>query len=176
MHFACISRARTHTRIGAARDFRGRSTMDRKARTALVLGTIPDDYISHWNEAASAQWSFIQTPNVEAAEALLSSDSAIRVGLCPCPADGVEEHLEKFSTLRSRHRTVQWLALLPRSRLEEHRVAGHIAQYFFDFLSVPVEQHRLLASVGHAHGMSSLIERTIVQPQSANEEQMVGTS
>jgi DNA-binding NtrC family response regulator len=150
--------------------------MEKEVRTALVLGTIADHHLCNWNEVSTG-WRFVQTPTIEAAEAMLSSDPSIHVGLWPCCVDAIDEHLEKFPTVRARHRIVQWIALMPKSCLEQNRIAGHVAHYFFDFLTIPVEQNRLFACAGHAHGMSALIERAIVQPQLfTDEEQMVGTS
>jgi DNA-binding NtrC family response regulator len=148
--------------------------MPKEGRTALVLGASLH-YPCDWDEYAT-DWKFVRVPTIEAADAVLASNPAIRVGLWPC-GDGLDEHLEKFPALRVKHRVVQWIALLPPACLEDHRTAGHVAHHFFDFLTLPIDEKRILSCIGHAHGMSELIERAIVQPPLfTDEEQMVGTS
>ncbi len=148
--------------------------MTQPARTALVLG-VHSDYPCNWDDY-SPSWKFIQVPTIDAADAQLAANSGIRVGLWPC-GDGLDEHFETFPALRSKHRLVQWIALLAPACLEDHRIAGHVAHHFFDFLTVPIDEQRILSCIGHAYGMSELIERAIVQPPLfTDEEQMVGTS
>ena len=149
--------------------------MAKEARTALVVGARPGDPCE-WNGNLPG-WNFVQVPTFDAADALLSVDRDIRVGLWSCATSTLDEHFEEFPALRAKQRVVQWIALLPPACLEDHRIAGHVAHHFFDFLTLPVEENRLLSSIGHAYGMSELLERAIVQPVLfTDEEQMVGTS
>jgi DNA-binding NtrC family response regulator len=149
--------------------------MEKEPRSMLVLGPLDDRYIAA--PSSSFGWRCHGARTVQAAEVLLKQNPDIRVGMWSYCADLVDEHVEEFSALRAKHRVVQWIALVPRETLEERRIAGHIAQHFFDFLSVPVEQERLCAFAGHAFGMSVLMERSIVQPELLDhDEQMVGSS
>lgn len=145
-------------------------------RRALVLGRLTDQHVCG-DSSSSNGWSFVPVDGIDAAEAYLSADKEIRVGLWLSDGDSSPEHFEKFSALRARHRIVQWVAVIPPEAIEDNRLAAHIAHHFFDFLTAPIERDRLHAWLGHAHGMSLLLERALRQPDFfADQEQMVGAS
>jgi DNA-binding NtrC family response regulator len=149
--------------------------MQEEARTAVILGTNTAGELCG-TDAELPQWRFVQAPTIEAAEAVLNQDKSIRVGLWAHSA-ALEDHLTRFPVLRARHKLVQWLAVIGTTDLQDERIASHIAQHFFDFLTRPTGQDRLCASLGHAHGMACLLERTVEQTDfTSDEEQMVGTS
>jgi DNA-binding NtrC family response regulator len=120
-------------------------------------------------------WRFVEAASADAADAVLASSPDIRVGLFPYKEELPSDDHEKFSALRSRHRRVQWLALLPPRCEIDERLAGFIAHDFFDYLTAPVEADRLYSCAGHAYGMSLVVERAQGR-QASDEEQMVGTS
>jgi DNA-binding NtrC family response regulator len=120
-------------------------------------------------------WRLVEASSADAADAVLSSAPDIRVGIWSYKDELPGDEHEKFASLRSRHRRVQWLALLPARCEIDERLAGFIAHDFFDYLTAPVEAERLCSSAGHAYGMSLIVERAQGR-QSSDEEQMVGTS
>lgn len=154
----------------------GTGEMQQERRNSLVLGTLTERHVCD-PPASSGPWCFVDAPTIDAAEAILAKDPTIRVGLWPYNGETSAEYFDQFSKLRASHRLVQWLALLPAVALEDARLAAHIAHHFFDFLTIPVERARVYAWMGHASGMSQLLERTIVQADLlADDQQMVGTS
>jgi DNA-binding NtrC family response regulator len=52
--------------------------------------------------------------------------------------------------------TREWIALLPGGLTAEPRVRRLIADTCFDYLTLPVDPERMLAILGHAHGMAAL--------------------
>jgi len=148
--------------------------MQQEPRCVLVLGSA-DARIS--SRDSLLPWQVVETATVGSADALLRQDSNIRVGVWAFSADSIDEHIAHFPELRSKHRLVQWIAVVPPGALNEQHIARHIAENFFDFLTTPVERERLLAWLGHAFGMSMLLERALVVPDTADGgEQMVGSS
>jgi DNA-binding NtrC family response regulator len=144
-------------------------------RRIVVLGDVLQG--GYFGAACSRPngWRFIEAPSADAADAVLSSAPDIRVGIWSYKEELPSDEHEKFSTLRSRHRRVQWLALLPPRCEIDERLAGFIAHDFFDYLTAPLESERLYSSAGHAYGMSLIVERAQGR-HAADEEQMVGTS
>jgi DNA-binding NtrC family response regulator len=127
------------------------------------------------NQPRAAGWRLIDAPSVDAADTLLQAAPDIRVGIWPHRGELSADEHDKFAMLRSRHRRVQWLALLqPQFEIDE-RLADFIVHEFFDYLTVPVAPERLYAWAGHAHGMSLMIERAQTAIRTDDEE-MVGTS
>jgi DNA-binding NtrC family response regulator len=115
---------------------------------------------------------------VEAAEALLSCHRQIRVGIWVQPACAPESaELAEFAKLRSRHRQLQWLAVLQPDGIEDNAIAAHVAQHFIDYLTLPLDWERLYFAAGHAEGMARLFERIGDEAQVVvQDQQMVGTS
>jgi DNA-binding NtrC family response regulator len=114
---------------------------------------------------------------MDAADALISTDTHIRVGLWPHSVNVAPEELKRFSALTGKHRLVQWLALLPSAPIFNDWFASHVFHHFFDYLTTPVTADRLYAAMGHAYGMSILAERATAHLDSVFEDdQMVGTS
>jgi DNA-binding NtrC family response regulator len=149
--------------------------MEQEGRCALVLGSLACAHVS--SRDSLLPWRVVEASNLAAAEALLAHDTSLRVGIWPFDEACIDEHLAHFPELRSKHRLVQWIAVAPPGVLTEQRIARHVAENFFDFLTTPVERDRLLAWLGHAFGMSTLLERAIVTPDaSSDSEQMVGSS
>jgi DNA-binding NtrC family response regulator len=146
-------------------------------RCAVVLGALPHGELQ---SATSGQvdWNFVETPTVEAAEALLTHNPEVRVGVwVHTSAASTAPDFRKFVKLRARHAKVLWLAILPHGATQDDSIAAHVAQHCMDYLTIPVDQERLYSAVGHVEGMARLFERMASEPQVAVKDgQMVGTS
>ncbi len=72
---------------------------------------------------------------------------------------------------------VQWVAMLDSGALQSSRVSQLIAEYFYDYHTLPADLDRLLFSLGHAWGMASMA-RTIQEHEQErfSQYEMVGTS
>ena len=141
-------------------------------RIVLVGGELTQ---AHAGSDSAGGWRLVDVPSADAADELLRNAPDIRVGLWPHRGLLSAEAQESFSALRSKHSLVQWIALLPSQFALDERVAGFIANDFFDYLTAPVEPERLYACAGHAFGMSLVAERAQVK-NGGHEEPMVGTS
>ncbi|MFA7349945.1 MAG: sigma-54 dependent transcriptional regulator [Methylotenera sp.] len=51
---------------------------------------------------------------------------------------------------------VEWVALLPKGCMNKSHVKQVISESFYDFHTLPPTPERLLATLGHAHGMASI--------------------
>jgi DNA-binding NtrC family response regulator len=149
--------------------------LEQTERRIVVLGDIAQRAFLGGEPESAGGWRFVEAPSCEAADTLLARADDIRVGLYPYEAQASAGTLQEFATLRSRHRRVQWLALLPPRCEIDERLASFIANDFFDYLTAPVEPQRLYSCAGHAHGMSIIVERA-AGANPIDEEQMVGTS
>src|SRR3954468_12620281 len=118
--------------------------MHSQSRSALVLGALPRPEQNNSSLPAHPDWQFVETYTIEAADALLTKNRDIRVGIWVyASGTSQEDDLTRFATLRARHRLVQWLALVPPSAIKDDAVASHVAQHFVDYLTTPVEHDRL---------------------------------
>ncbi len=150
------------------------STVEHSERQIIVLGGLDAARI-RGEFGNGCGWRLVDVPSTEAAEALLATERDIRVGVWTQGPQLTGEDLEKFSSLRARHRRVQWLALLSSESPMNEGLAGLIAHEFFDYLTAPVERERLCACAGHAYGMSLVVERA-QGTLASDEAEMVGTS
>jgi DNA-binding NtrC family response regulator len=147
----------------------------KQERRIVVLGDVAAEGVFGGEPPKTNGWRLVEARTAEAADSLLAAAPDIRVGVWSYRDELSSDEHEKFSSLRARHRRVQWLALLPARCEIDERLAGFIAHDFFDYLTAPVEPERLCASAGHAYGMSLIVERAQGKAAS-DEEQMVGTS
>ena len=143
--------------------------MEPPERRIVVLGGLEDAGIGGKQAFNGTPWRFLAAASAEAADSLLAIDPGIRVGIWSRNGALAAEDLEKFSVLRSRYRRVKWLALLPPALPIDERLAGLIANDFFDYLTLPVDRERLLGCAGHAYGMSLVSERAQGAPASGEE-------
>jgi DNA-binding NtrC family response regulator len=158
------------------RDRKQKQRMQSVPRRALVLGAT-GRWRVNGSESADQGWQFVEAPTLEAAEALFTSLSEIKVGIwTQTPEWSDEDELAKFAEFRARYPGVQWLAVLQNGAIENDAVAAHVAQHFIDYLTAPVDRDRLYFAAGHAEGMARLLERTANHPLAVEDQQMVGSS
>jgi DNA-binding NtrC family response regulator len=149
--------------------------MEPEPRTVILFGATNAKDLCGL-EYEQQGWHFVPAPTLATADVVLANTNSIRVGLWAHDAPRLEEHLSGLAMLRTKHRLVQWLALVPRG-MEDGRLTACIAHHCFDYLTVPIEHDRLFACMGHAYGMARLLEQTVQHAQRfPEEEQMVGTS
>ena len=81
-------------------------------RRIVVLGCVEAARVSIELDDACG-WRLVEGRSPDEVEALLAAGRDLRVGIWAQGAELSGEDLDSFSTLRARHRRVQWLALLP---------------------------------------------------------------
>jgi DNA-binding NtrC family response regulator len=69
----------------------------------------------------------------------------------------------------------EWIALLPPKAIDAAQVRRVVADYFFDFHTLPLDISRMLTTLGHAYGMASLKQSEPAEPRGTAAE-MVGCS
>jgi len=84
--------------------------------------------------------------------------------------------LSSIETLLNTH-SLNWVAVIEPSMVEDNRIAGMISDHCFDYHSLPCDTQQLVSTLGHAYGMSILRPRPALNTLIAdNETQMVGRS
>ena len=113
----------------------------------------------------------------EAVDAL--AETSIKVGLTPLGSKGPTR--DTSERLRSvdvpAPSSVEWIALLEEDRLESDTYRNLIAEYFYDYHTLPADTARLLVSLGHAYGMAQILApETVTEAAHSDEPEMVGVS
>lgn len=100
----------------------------------------------------------------------------LRVGLAALPAsagDGLSALDELFSTTAP----IPWVGLAPQGALRDPRMREFAGTWLYDYHTLPADMPRLLATLGHAHGMSEIGPRTRpLEIVKLNGEEFVGAS
>jgi DNA-binding NtrC family response regulator len=151
--------------------------MKTNGRTAVVFGCLSES-VTGRQLPAHPDWQLLDTPSgTQGVDLVLSRDREIRVGIWLYSPESANDDLASFAALRASHPLVQWLAILPPGALEDKSLAMLVAQYFADYLTTPIDRDRLYAAVGHAEGMSRLLERATDMTESLpGDQHMVGAS
>lgn len=87
------------------------------------------------------------------------------------------EAIQAVENLCNAGSRMNWIALLADASFQDGRLARLIGECFYDYHTLPVDRDRLLATLGHAHGMASLKRKSTDSfAGSAVEDEMVGSS
>lgn len=128
----------------------------------------------------ATNWAVCSPPTVDdAIDALRGRD--MKVGLFVF--DQAQRCIDTFERLYPLHHTysqhIEWVALLPEKSLAVPAVRKCIADYFYDYHTLPADIDRLLFSLGHAYGMADMVRAlTTHHPdvEDQRDEEMVGAS
>jgi DNA-binding NtrC family response regulator len=134
------------------------------------------------SDVRAAGWEVHVADSLRTADQLLS-EHHYPVGLAKIPRDGSEDWrqsgIENWANLEaflSRLDNPRWIALTPPDALDHDHICQLITTGFFDYHTLPHDPTRLLASLGHAYGMSRLGANDDAAKHSVNgEHEMVGT-
>lgn len=100
----------------------------------------------------------------------------VRVGLVALPAnarDGLSALNELFSTTAP----IPWVGLAPKGALQDARMREFVGAWLYDYHTLPADIPRLLATLGHAHGMSDISPKTAsLEIVRLNGEEFIGAS
>lgn len=104
---------------------------------------------------AAHHWRVSRATHLEQVGALLKSDCHVGIAVFDdalqcCPQDLAE--LAEVVACSS----IEWIAVLPRDRVRDQLTERTLASSYFDFHTLPVDETRLLYSVGHAYGKAVL--------------------
>lgn len=72
---------------------------------------------------------------------------------------------------------IEWIALLPRSFMQNEEISQMIRENFYDYHTLPADSERLLPILGHAYGMASIRQKPASgEEEYPGEDEMVGAS
>jgi DNA-binding NtrC family response regulator len=124
-------------------------------RRLVCLHHLPSD-CAVVRSAQAAGWQLHNIRDFASARGDIK-DNDIRVGLVLLSGAEPEDWLRQVEGLLSRFTGTEWVAIVSGELLENPRVRDIVTAYCLDFHTLPVDPDRLLHSLGHAHGMASLL-------------------
>ncbi|HKK14088.1 MAG TPA: sigma 54-interacting transcriptional regulator [Gammaproteobacteria bacterium] len=86
------------------------------------------------------------------------------------------EDLLRLEELLTADAHMEWVALVRPQQLESEPVCRLLSELTFDYLTLPVDEERLLFTVGHAYGKCQLARRTQGRWRELGDHQMIGQS
>ncbi|HEX5515618.1 MAG TPA: sigma-54 dependent transcriptional regulator [Gammaproteobacteria bacterium] len=87
----------------------------------------------------------------------LMSELDLCIGLVQL--EGFDAQVLQAERLFDSNGTVNWVALVPRQSAWSPTTCQLIADYCYDYHTTPVDLDRLVATLGHAHGMAKVVSR-----------------
>lgn len=120
----------------------------------------------------SAGWRVDTANSTAAAEKhLYSSEYHVGVALVTSP-----EQLQELDEILTKHH-IHWVAVVAADLVGEEPVAALISDHCYDYHTLPCDENNLVATLGHAYGMSVLRPKPAMQDIMADEDtKMVGKS
>lgn len=146
-----------------------------KPRKLVYLKT--NQKLDNWiSSISSAGWEVCTTGDMHKAKEWITHRD-IRVGIFlydPCDIKQLYEFIEHLSPLEI---PIKWIALISPVCLEDINVCKSITDFFYDYVTLPVDQNRLTVILGHAYGMAQLDHLLARQRENSLSEQgLVGSS
>ena len=143
-----VARANFH-RSPARRDGDSVQVITRKL---LCVGSGDKDVSHHLGCIAASGWQTVVVTGIVEAEKTLKDSSDILVGLTWLNTQNYEEIEELVST----HGEMAWVALMTEEDFGSPTIQHILSSLFYDYHTLPVDDHRLMVALGHAEGMAKL--------------------
>lgn len=81
-----------------------------------------------------------------------------------------------INNLHDKKEHILWIALINHAQLDDPNVRQYIANLCYDYHTFPLDEGRLLHSIGHAHGMADIAHKTRISIRTKTElNGMVGS-
>lgn len=134
-------------------------------RKLLILSTTPveDEVIQ---KISAADWEVYLAQDSSQARVLLTEQS-FRVGLALLFSCEPERSIQWIIDLMLSRRKMQWVIVLPRPFVERKSLSNLIAEWCYDYHTLPIDVQRLVVTLGHAYGMAELTETHLRQQREA---------
>ena len=150
--------------------------LNHDARSLIVMG----------NNNASAQltdelerggWQVTTTSDFDEARTAIVQNK-LHVGLINFSHQLSDSYLQNVEAVLEQSIHTEWIALIETKTGLSTRLKQIIAESCLDFHTLPVSPQSLIASIGHAYGMSRMKWDNLYKPANddISEEQMVGSS
>lgn len=144
-------------------------------RKLLILSTAPieDEIIQ---KISAADWEVYSAQDSSQARVLLTEQS-FRVGLALLFSCEPERSIQWVIDLMLSRRKMQWIIALPRPCVERKSLSNLIAEWCYDYHTLPLDTQRLVVTLGHAYGMADLTETNLRQQREGEAQYgLIGNS
>lgn len=121
-------------------------------RKLVCFGDDNEDIRYHLKQISSSDWDTLVVTGIEEASIVLKDNNDVLVGLAWLNARNCEEIEELISI----HGEMEWVAVTTEADLKDHSVQHILSHLFYDYHTLPIDDHRLLVMLGHADGMARL--------------------
>jgi len=136
---------------------------------------VPADNGDIASQVAANGWASWTARDADTVNKLIGRQN-LRVGLVTLPvkaADGLSALNELFSATAP----IPWVGLVPQGAFDDARTREFVATWLYDYHTLPADMPRLLATLGHAHGMSDIGPNTApLEIVKLNGEEFIGAS
>lgn len=122
-----------------------------------------------------SDWCVLTTTDPQHASELLSRNN-ISVGLVHLSNAVLADQGSPIERLLAETKDVRWVGLVEPATLAETQARWLIANYFYDFHTLPTDSFRLSSTLGHAYGMACVIPPATSAYSRVNGYQMVASS
>lgn len=155
-------------RAGTGRTASKRSSADR----SILVYDLSHAQTAITDGLEKAGWNVDSATNVATAEKCLNS-TEYHVGVIVLTA---KEQLTELEDLLARHH-LHWVAVVESDLIADEQIASTISDHCYDYHTLPCDNKQLVATLGHAYGMSILRPKPAIQDIMADEDtKMVGKS
>lgn len=144
-------------------------------RKLLILSSaaVEDEVIQ---KISAADWEVYSAQDPSQARVLLTEQS-FRVGLALLFSCEPERSIQWVIDLMLSRRKMQWVIALPRPCVERKSLSNLIAEWCYDYHTLPIDTQRLVVTLGHAYGMAELTETHLRQQREAEAQYgLIGNS
>lgn len=128
------------------------ASSETKARQLICFGGEGEDVSYHLKQIAGSGWDAVVVTGIGEASKALKNQSDVLVGL----AWVNKRNFEEVEELISIHGEMEWVAVTTEADLKDHAVQHILSHLFYDYHTLPIDDHRLLVMLGHADGMAKL--------------------
>ena len=144
-------------------------------RKLLILstGTVEEALLQ---KIAAADWEIYWAQDVTLARTLLT-EHVFEVGLGILFNCEPERSVQWLVDLILARRKMQWVLAMSRQCLDRKQLSSVITERCYDYHTLPVDAQRLVVTLGHAYGMSTLGETTLRQQREVESQYgLIGNS
>ena len=145
----------------------------------LIYVKLGDELDGDLIEKMSTDWVFHKANDAESAQKLID-EKCCHVGIVRFDEDCEGLCNSKLNDTLFSTRYLNWVAVLPRSALENEQVRQLVSRYFYDFCHLPLDAVRLNLILGHASGKAQLAwqnsDQRAAKQQLGIKEGLIGNS
>lgn len=144
-------------------------------RKLLILSTATVEE-TLLQKIAAADWEISWAQEAGLARTLLT-DHSFEVGLGILYSCESERSIQWLVDLILARRKMQWVVALARQCIDRKPLSSLIAERCYDYHTLPLDNQRLIVTLGHAYGMATLTETSLRQQRDLESQYgLIGNS